>query len=88
MSRARRSTLILILLGLPLAVTPHAILHTQLWLAGLCLLCVLVLQLRTTKNFLDVALAFVALWALLSVMAGPFLPALHGLGDALRAVTR
>lgn len=88
MSPARRCVMVLVLLGLPLAVTPPAIFTTQLALAGLCLFCVLLLQLRTTKNFVDITLAFIALWALLSVMAGPFMPALHGLGDTLRAVTR
>jgi apolipoprotein N-acyltransferase len=88
MSRIRRFALIAILLGLPLAATPPRIFNTQLALAGLCLFCVLILQLRATKNALDVALAVVALWALLAVMAGPFVPLVNGLGEALRAVAR
>lgn len=88
MSRIRRFALITLLLGLPLAATPPEIYGTSLVLAGVCLFCVFVLQLRTTKNRLDVALAVVALWALLAVLAGPFVPLVNGLGDALRAVAR
>ncbi len=88
MSRIRRFALIAVLLGMPLAATPPGIYGMSLALAGLCLFCVLVLQLRTTKNGLDVALALVALWALLAVIAGPFVPLVNGLGEALRAVAR
>lgn len=88
MSRVRRFALITLLLGLPLAATPPRIFNAQLALAGLCLFCVFVLQLRATKNALDVALAVVALWALLAVAAGPFVPLVNGLGEALRAVAR
>ena len=88
MSRVRRFALIAVLLGLPLAATPPGLYTMSLTLAGLCLFCVLVLQLRATKNALDVALARVALWALLAVMAVPFVPLVNGLGEALRAVAR
>jgi hypothetical protein len=88
MTRIRRFALIAVLLGLPLAATPPELYTMSLALAGLCLFCVFLLQLRATKNALDVALAVVALWALLAVMAGPFVPLVNGLGEALRAVTR
>lgn len=88
MSRVRRFALIAVLLGLPLAATPPELYAMSLALVGLCLFCVLVLQLRATKNALDVALARVALLALLAVMAVPFVPLVNGLGEALRAVAR
>lgn len=88
MSRIRRFALITLLLGVALAVMPQEIYDMSLVLAGVCLCCVFVLQLRTTKNAVDVALVVVAVWVLLSVLAGPFAPLVRGLGEALRAVIR
>jgi hypothetical protein len=68
------------LLVVGIAASP-AQLHGELYRIGVVgLACVLLVQLRTTRNALDHALAWIALWAVVAVLVAPFLPLFHALG--------
>jgi hypothetical protein len=84
MSRSARTFVYVVLLFVGLSLTPARLVHTSLPIAAIGLLAFLAVQMRSTKHVIDYAFAWIALWALASVLAAPFIPAFHALGELAR----
>jgi hypothetical protein len=83
-NRTARAGLYVTLLILGLSLTPPHIFSVTLKIAIVGLCCMILVQLRSTRNIVDEALAWVALWAVVAVLGSPLVPLWHTLGDALR----
>lgn len=81
MNASAKTGIYVLLLALGLSATPTRLLSTTLDIAIIGLLCMVVLNLRTTRNSVDNALAWVALWAVIAVLGAPLVPLWHGLAD-------
>lgn len=81
MNRIIRAVVYVLLLILGLSLTPARLWHTSFNIAVIGLAAVLLVQLRTTRNRVDEALAWVALWAVCAVLGAPFVPAFRALGE-------
>lgn len=84
MSRTARVGAYVTLLILGLSLTPPHLFSMTLKMAIVGLFCMLLVQLRSTRNIVDEALAWVALWAVIGVLGSPFVPLWHNLGELLR----
>lgn len=84
MSRTARVGVYVTLLILGLSLTPPHIFNVTLKMAIVGLCCMILVQLRSTRNIVDEALAWVALWAVIGVLGAPFVPVWHHLGELLR----
>jgi len=86
MGRIARLVVYAALLIIGISATPARLQTESTAIAAIGLICVIALQLRSTKNAVDITLVWVALWAVASVtMVAPLLPAVHTLVDAVRS---
>ncbi|MGW2951564.1 hypothetical protein [Streptomyces eurythermus] len=86
MPRLVRTVVYVVLLFLGLSLSPAKLYHQSLITASIGLLAVLLVQIRTTRNTIDYALAWVALWAMATVLVTPFVPAFRALGELVGGV--
>lgn len=78
-SPARTAVYILLLLA-GLSLTPARLLAESLLIAAIGLTAFLLVQVRRTRNGVDYAFAWVALWAVAAVLGAPVVPAFRILG--------
>ena len=81
MNSPARTVVYVVLLLVGLSLTPARLVDTSLTIAAVGLLAFLLVQVRATKNDIDHALAWVALWAVAAVLSAPFVPAFRVLGE-------
>ncbi|MFM9590749.1 hypothetical protein ACKI16_29605 [Streptomyces scabiei] len=83
MSHIAKTGVYILLLVLGLSVAPAHVFNVTMQIAGIGLLCMLLLQLRSTRTRFDYALAWVALWAVVAVLSSPLVPVWHGLANLM-----
>lgn len=83
MSRCAKTGVYVLLLVLGLSMTPAHVFNVTMQIATVSLLCMVLVQLRSTRTSLDYALAWVALWAVVAVLGAPLVPVWTGLAGLL-----
>lgn len=81
MNRIVRLAVYTLLLVLGLSATPATLYNESLVIAVIGFACVVLVQVRTTRNAVDQGLAWTALWAVAAVLGAPFIPVFHLIGD-------
>ncbi|MCX4458526.1 hypothetical protein OOK58_42190 [Streptomyces sp. NBC_01728] len=84
MPRVVRTVVYVLLLLIGLSAVPTRLYSVTFNIAIIGLGSMVLLQLRSTRNRLDYALAWVALWAVVAVIGAPFAPEFHALGELAR----
>ena len=84
MSRITKAGVYVLLLILGLSLTPAHVFNVTLKIAIIGLGAMILVQLRSTRNTLDYALAWVALWAVIAVLGAPLIPLWHNLAEVVR----
>lgn len=85
-SNTARGLFLLTLLAMGLSATPTSSYTASLWCAVICLIAFALLLMRTTKNRVDYALAWIVLGMLGAVLLTPFAPVSDLLGAVVWAV--